>query len=312
MLNKNLLPPEPKERIIYVNGEFLPQSKAVISVLDHGLMYGDGCFDAWCGRNGFIFQHEMHTQRLWRSIRALKLDRLLKMTYEEMFNAIIETVHRNVVTDFYIKVVVTRGRSSEPVMNMRDCKEATVIIYARPTIHELDMARLETQGIRIKVLSTRRVSHEAIDPKVKSLNYLNIIMGKYEAWDSGYDDGVMLDSNGWVAECPGFNILGVSGNKLFTSSHELLEGITRASVMEMARDLGMQVETGFYSAMDFAMADEVFMTSTVSGVAPVTEIDGYKIGAGKPGPRTIQFAKTYLKWIESGKHGTQCFPEAWR
>jgi branched-chain amino acid aminotransferase len=312
MLIKSLLPPEPKERIIYVNGEFLPESKAVISVLDHGLMYGDGCFDAWCGKNGFIFQHEMHTQRLFRSIRALKLDRWLKMTYDEMSKAIIESVRRNVVTDFYIKVVVTRGKSSEPVMNMRDCKEATVIIYARPTIHELDIAQMETQGIRIKVLSTRRVSHEAIDPKVKSLNYLNIVMGKLEAWDSGYTDGVMLDSNGWVAECPGFNIMGVLGNKLFTSSHELLEGITRASVMEMAKELGMEVETGFYSATDFAMADEVFMTSTVSGVAPVTEIDGFKIGTGKPGRRTIHFAKTYRSWLESGKHGTQCFPEAWQ
>lgn len=312
MLNRSLLPPEPKERIIYVNGEFLPQSKAVISVLDHGLMYGDGCFDAWCGRNGFIFQHEMHTQRLFRSIRALKLDRWMKMTYDEMFNAIIETVHRNVVTDFYIKVLVTRGISSEPVINMRDCKEASIIIYARPTIYEQDMNKMESHGMRIKVLSTRRVSHEALDPKVKSLNYLNIVMGKLEAWDSGYNDGVMLDSNGWVAECPGYNIMGIRGNKLFTPSHELLEGITRASVMEMARDLGMEVETGFYSAMEFAMADEVFMTNTVSGVAPVTEIDGWKVGSGKPGQRSIQFAKTYLSWLESGRHGTQCFPEAWQ
>jgi branched-chain amino acid aminotransferase len=312
MLNRTLLPAEPKERIIYLNGEFLPQSKAVVSVLDHGLMYGDGCFDAWCGRNGFIFHHELHMERLYRSIRALKLDRLLKMTYEQMFETVIETVRRNVVTDFYIKVIVTRGKSSEPVMNMRDCKEATVIIYARPTIDELDVSRMAVQGIRIKILSTRRVSHDAIDPKVKSLNYLNIVMGKYEAWDSGYDDGVMLDANGWVAECPGFNIMAVEGDTLFTSSHELLEGITRASVIEMAQDFGMRVERGFYSAMDFAMADEVFMTSTVSGVAPVTEIDGYKIGTGKPGPRTIQFASTYRQWLESGKHGTQCFPEAWQ
>ncbi len=312
MLNKSLLPPAPEERIIYVNGEFLPQSKAMISVLDHGLMYGDGCFDAWCGRNGFIFQHEMHTQRLFRSIRALKLDRWMKMTYEAMFDTVIETVRRNVVTDFYIKVLVTRGISSEPVINPRDCKQASVIIYARPTIYELDMNKMETQGIRIKVLSTRRVSHEALDPKVKSLNYLNIIMGKLEAWDSGYNDGVMLDSNGWMAECPGFNIMAVKGNKLFTPSHELLEGITRASVMEMAKELGMEVETGFYSATDFAMADEVFMTNTVSGIAPVTEIDGWKVGTGKPGPRTIHFARTYLGWLESGKHGTQCFPEAWQ
>jgi branched-chain amino acid aminotransferase len=149
------------------------------------------------------------------------------------------------VTDFYIKVLVTRGKSSEPVINIQDCKEASVIIYARPTIHELDVTKMETQGIRIRVLSTRRVSHGALDPKVKSLNYLNIVMGKHEAWDSGYDDGVMLDSNGWVAECPGFNIMGVLGNELFTSSHELLEGITRASLMEMARGWGWRSKLGF-------------------------------------------------------------------
>ena len=145
-LVKELLPPAPDERIIYVNGEFLPQSKAVISVLDHGLMYGDGCFDAWCGRNGFIFQHEMHTTRLFRSVRALKLDRWLKMTYQEMFDAIVETVRRNVVPDVYIKVLVTRGISSEPVINMRDCKEASVVIFARPVIYEMDMDKMETPG----------------------------------------------------------------------------------------------------------------------------------------------------------------------
>jgi len=312
MLDRSLLPPAPAERIIYVNGEFLPQSQALISVLDHGLMYGDGCFDAWCGRNGFIFQHEMHTQRLMRSVRALKLDRWMKMDYQGMFDTVVETVRRNVVTDFYIKTLVTRGISSEPVINMRDCKEASVIIYARPVIYEMDMAKMETQGIRMKVLATRRVSHEALDPQVKSLNYLNIVMGKLEAWDSGYQDGIMLDANGWVAECPGYNIFGVKGNKLFTPSHELLRGITRASVMEMGREAGMEVEEGFYSAAEFEMADEVFLTNTVSGVAPVTEIDGFVVGSGKPGPRTIGFARTYINWLETGKHGTQCFPEAWK
>lgn len=311
-LAATLLPPPPAERVIYVNGEYLPQSKAVLSVLDHGLMYGDGCFDAWCGRNGFIFQHEMHTTRLFRSIRALKLDRWLKMTYDDMFNAVVETVRRNVVTDMYIKVLVTRGISSEPVINMRDCKEASVVIFARPVIYEMDMSKLETQGIRVKVLATKRVSHDALDPQVKSLNYLNIVMGKLEAWDSGYQDGIMLDSNGWVAECPGYNIFGIKDDTLFTPSHELLRGITRASVIEMGRDAGMKVEEGFFSAADFEMADEVFLTNTVSGVAPVTEIDGFVIGTGKPGPRTVQFARTYYDWLGSGKYGTQCFPEAWQ
>jgi len=309
LLHKDRMPPKPKEPVIFVNDEFLLQSEAKISVLDHGLMYGDGCFDAWTGRKGFIFQLDGHLDRLYRSVHALKLD--LYMPKEEMRNNIIETVYKNSLSNFYIKVLITRGISPEPVINPRECKKASVVIYARPVQFEVTPEKLE-KGIRIKVLSIRRVPHDSLEPQVKSLNYLNIVMGKLEAWDSGFDEAVMLDHNGFVCECPGFNILAISGNKLFTPSHGILVGITRNSVMGMAREMGMEVETGFYSVYDFTSADEVFMCNTVAGVAPVTNIDGWKIGTGKAGKKTMKFQEIYLSWLESGKHGTQCFPEAWK
>ena len=311
MLVKDLLPEKPAESIIFINGEFLPDSQAKISALDHGLMYGDGVFDAWCGRNGFIYELDAHLDRLYRSVHALKLDRWLKMPKAEMREKIIETVHRNVVTDFYIKVLVTRGISPHPVINPRECKEASVIIYARPTQYEVTPEKKE-KGIRIKVLSIRRVPHDSLEPKIKSLNYLNIVMGKLEAWDAGYDEAVMLDHQGYICECPGFNIMGISGNKLFTPSHGILVGITRNSVMAMAREAGLEVEEGFYSVYDFTEADEVMMTNSVAGIAPVTNIDGWVIADGKPGPYTRKFQETYLGWLENGVRGTQVFPEAWK
>lgn len=308
MLNRELLPAKPTEAIIFVNGEFLPQSQAKISVLDHGLMYGDGCFDAWCGRNGFIFQLDGHLDRLYRSVHALKLD--LRMPKQEMRKNIIETVYRNTVVDFYIKVLVTRGISPEPVIDPRRCEQASVVIYARPTQYEVSPEKKES-GIRIKVLSIRRVPHDSLEPQIKSLNYINIVMGKLEAWVSNFDEAVMLDHQGYVTECPGFNIMGITGNKLFTPSRGILVGITRGSVMEMARQAGLSVEEGFYSVFDFTEADEVFMTNTVAGIAPVVNIDGWTIASGKPGPYTKKFQEIYLGWLESGHHGTQVYPAAW-
>ena len=309
MLQEKLLPPKPKELFIYVNGEFLPNSKATISVMDHGLMYGDGCFDAWCGKNGFIFQLDAHLDRLYKSIHALKIP--MKMPKAEMRQKIIDCVHMNSLSDFYIKVVVTRGISPEPVINPTKCKEPSVIIYARPTQTEVADDKKVT-GIRIKVLSTRRVPHDSLEPKVKSLNYLNIVMGKLEAWACQFDEAVMLDSQGYICECPGFNIVAISGNKLLAPKNDILMGITRSSVIQMAKDEGLEVEEGLYTVYDFVTADEVLLTNTVAGIAPVVNIDGWQIGTGKPGPYGEKFQKIYLEWLLTGKGGIQVFPEAWK
>ena len=301
---------QPDELIIYVNGEFLPDSQAKISVLDHGLGYGDGCFDAWCGRNGFIFELDAHLDRLYRSIAGLKI-RDFTMTKHEMRDVIIETVRQNGLVDFYIKVLVTRGISPHPVIDPRECEAPSVVVYAQPQQYEVSPEKLDA-GIRIKVLALRKLSHEGLEPKIKSLNYLNNVLGKLEAWDAGYDQGMFLDERGFACECPAFNIAAIRGNTLFTPSHGILEGITRGTVMEMARDLDMEVETGFYTVFDFTSADEVMMTNTVAGIAPVTEIDGWIISDGRPGPRTMQMQATYLEWLRRGHHGTQVYPEAWR
>lgn len=300
----------PDELIIYVNGEYLPDGRASISALDHGLMYGDGCYDAWCGRNGYIYQLDAHLDRLYRSVAGLKI-RNLRMERSQMREVIIETARRNGLVDFYIKVIVTRGVSPHPVMDPRKCGDAGVIVYARPQQYEVAPERMGS-GIRIKVLALRKLSHQGLEPQIKSLNYLNNILGKLEAWDAGYDEGMFLDEMGYACECPGFNIAAIRGNTLFTPSRGILEGITRGTVMDMARGLGMEVRTGFYTVFDFTSADEVMMTNTVSGIVPVTEIDGWTVADGRPGPRTSQMQGTYLEWLRTGRHGTQVFPEAMR
>lgn len=309
MLDKNLMPPAPKEPVIYVNGKFLPQSEAKISVLDHGLMYGDGCFDALTGRNGFIFELDAHLDRLYKSVRGLKIN--LKMPKEEMREKVIKCVHMNALADFYIKILVTRGISPQPVINPRECKEPSVVIFARPVQTEVTPEKQNT-GARIKVNSIRRIMHPSMEPQIKTLNYINIVMGKLEAWECGFDEAVMLDDNGFVCECPGFNIMAISGDKFFTPSRGILVGITRCSVMDMARKEGLKVEEGFYSVFDFTSADEVMITNTVAGVSPVVNIDGWVVGSGKPGPYTKKFRDIYDEWLHSGHHGTQVFPDAWK
>jgi len=308
MLDIAKLPQAPAERIIYVNGEYRLQSDANISVLDHGLMYGDGCFDAWTGRNGFIFELDPHLDRIYRSIFSLRLKMHLKK--EELRAIIIETVRRNALKDFYIKVLVTRGASPEPVIDPRKCGECSVIVFVRPVQTEVSEEQKQ-RGVRVKVLGEKRIDHDTVEPKIKSLNYLHIVMGKLEAWAAGYDEAVFMDVRGFICECPGFNILAVSGNKLYTPSHDILQGITRNSMISMAKERGMEVEQGFYTLYDFINADEVMITNTVAGVAPVGEIDGYVIGTGKQGPVTACFARTYEEWLQNGTRGTQCFPEAW-
>lgn len=309
MLNQKKMPPKPKELVVYVNGEWLPDSQAKISVMDHGLLYGDGCFDAWMGMNGFIYELDPHLDRLYRSVFTLQLD--LKISKAQMRERIIESVQKNALVDFYIKTVVTRGISPHPVIDPSQCKEASVVIYARPKFQTEVTDEIKARGVRIKVLSIRRVPHESLEPKVKSLNYLNIVMGKLEAKASGYDEAVMLDTRGYICECPGFNIMAISGNTLMTPKNDVLMGITRDTVIQMCREERMDIDEGLFTVYDFVNADEVLMTNSVSGIAPVTQIDIWKIGGGKPGKYGLKFQEIYLNWLKSGRSGTQCFPEAW-
>jgi branched-chain amino acid aminotransferase len=297
-------PTRPAEYVIYVDGEYLPQSQAMLSVLDHGFMYGDGCFDAYCGKNGYIFKLEEHTRRLYRSMHALRLD--VSLAPEEMNQAILECARRNGLMDFYIKVIVSRGSSPEPILDPRKCPKTTVVIYARQLMHERDPEKVK-RGIRIKVSAVRRTPHECIEPHVKTCNYLNIIMPKFEAWEAGYDDALQLDVRGYVSEPAGYNIFAVVNGRLITPQNNILEGITRATIIEMARGLGLEWSEGFYTPYDFYTADEVFMTNTVSGITPVGQIDIWPIGRGDIGPVTARLRERYNQMLESGEHGTAVY-----
>jgi branched-chain amino acid aminotransferase len=289
-----------------MNGKFLPQSQALISVLDHGFMYGDGCFDAYCGKNGYIFMLEEHTDRLYRSIHALKLK--VAMTKEEMNRDIVECVRLNGLLDFYIKVIVSRGASPEPVLDPRKCPEPMIVIYARQLMHERDPKKVDS-GIRLKISGMRRIPHDCMEPKVKTCNYLNHVLPKFEVWEAGYDDALMLDTRGYVSEAAGYNIFAVTNGGLITPENNILEGITRRAVTSIARELNMTVTEGLFTPYDFFTADEVFLTNTVSGVTPVTYLDGYTIGSGVLGPVTGRIRDIYYHMLETGQGGTPVYPE---
>jgi branched-chain amino acid aminotransferase len=307
MLPNNFVPPKPPEYIIFMNGKFLPQSQAVISVLDHGFMYGDGCFDAYCGKNGYIFMLEEHTDRLYRSIHALKLN--VTMPKEDMNRNIVECVRLNGLLDFYIKVIVSRGASPEPVLDPRKCPEPMIVIYARQLMHERDPKKVNS-GIRLKISAIRRIPHDCIEPKVKTCNYLNHVLPKFEVWEAGYDDALMLDTRGYVSEAAGYNIFAVTNGGLITPENNILEGITRRAVTSIAKELNLSVTEGLFTPYDFFTADEVFLTNTVSGVTPVTYLDGYTIGSGELGPVTGRIRDIYYHMLETGQGGTPVYPEA--
>lgn len=302
----NFVPQKPPEKIIYVNGEFLPQDQAVISVLDHSFMYGDGCFDAYCGKNGYIFMLNEHTDRLYRSIHALKLN--VTMSKEEMNRNIVKCVRENGLLDFYIKVIVSRGASPEPVLDPRKCPEPTIVIYARQLMHERDPEKVES-GIRMKISAIRRIPHDSMEPKVKTCNYLNHVLPKLEVWEAGFDDALMLDTRGYVSEAAGYNIFAVVDGGLITPENNILEGITRRAVMRIAEELNIPVKVGFFTPYDFFTADEAFLTNTVSGITPITSIDGYTIGSGKLGDLSKKIRDVYYEMLDTGKYGTAVYPE---
>ncbi len=296
-------PSRPAEPIVYVNGSFLPQSHATISVFDHAVLYGDGVFDTSCAWNGYIFMLDAHLDRLYRSIHAAKL--AIGVSKDELKTLIVETVRRNGLINAYIKVVVSRGVSPEPLLDPRNCIPG-LIIFARPYLSLVDPQKA-ARGLATKITSVRRIPPECLDPKIKSLNYLNLIMAKLEAIESGCDDAIMLDTQGYVSEGPGYNIFAVVGGALTTPSRSILEGITRTAVFLLAERLGLRITEGFYTSYDLYTAEEVFFCSTAGGIIPITSIDGRVIGSGEAGAITIKIRNAYRALLESGERGTAVY-----
>jgi branched-chain amino acid aminotransferase len=266
---------------IYIDGKYYNERNARISVFDHGLLYGDGIFEGIRAYNGGVFKLKEHIDRLFCSAKAILLN--IPMAHADMMAAIVETCRQNRIRDGYIRVVVTRGPGTLG-LNPKGCKVPSVIIITGKI--QLYPPELYQRGMEIITVPTTRNLHSALNPAIKSLNYLNNILAKLEANNAGCEEAVMLNAEGFVAECTGDNIFIVKNGELLTPplSAGALYGITRRVVLDLAAQSGVKVSEPNLTRYDLFNADECFVTGSAAELMPVVKIDGRVIGTGKPGP----------------------------
>ena len=293
------------EPLVYVNGAFVPESRATISVLDHAVLYGDGVFDTAFAWNGRVFKLDAHVERSFRSMAAVAIPPPVDRA--ELKRLLLEAVRRNGLREAYLKWIVTRGANGTPLLDPAGCVP-NLIIIARPYIHRASAERI-ARGLTLKTVAVRRPSGQVLDPHIKSLNYLNLVMAKLEAKAAGADEALLLDLAGRVCEATGNNVFVVHGNRLRTPRHDVLHGITRETVGELAAAQGWRVEEADLELYDAYTADEVFLCGTAGGLLPVATIDGRPVGAGRPGPAWRALSEAYLARIESGVDGVDAYEE---
>lgn len=275
---------------IFVDGKYYSERDAKVSVFDHGLLYGDGVFEGIRAYHGRVFKLKEHIDRLFCSAKAILLD--LPMSHAQLMKATVDTCRANKLRDGYIRLVVTRGIGSLG-LNPRSCKKPSVIIIADKI--QLYPPEFYERGLDIITVPTVRNLHSALNPAIKSLNYLNNILAKIEANNAGVEEAVMLNAEGFVAECTGDNLFIVKNRELFTPplSAGALYGITRQTVIELAEEAGLKVSEPNLTRYDLFNADECFLTGTGAELIPVVRIDGRVIGTGKPGSITRRLEEDY-------------------
>ena len=270
---------------VYLNGKFVDAAQARLSVFDHGVLYGDGVFEGIRSYNGRIFKLQEHVDRLFESAHTIML--AIPHTKARLIEAVKQSVRINKLTDAYIRLVVTRGEG-DLGLDPRKCRRPTVFIIADKI--QLYPKALYERGLALITVATQRNVPEALNPQIKSLNYLNNILAKIEAINAGFEEAIMLSPSGYVTECTGENLFVVKGRRLLTPPPYVgvLRGITRQTVMELGRGFKLDVREELLTRHDLFNADEVFLTGTAAEIVPVSKIDGRMIGNGKPGPLTKQ------------------------
>jgi len=287
--------------IIYIDGKYLPKEEAHISVFDHGFLYGDGVFEGIRAYNGRVFRLQEHLDRLYDSARTIDLK--VPVPKEEMAGIILEVLRRNKLTNGYIRPLVTRG-VGDLGLDPRKCPIASVIVIA--VEWGAMYGDLYDKGLKAITVSVRRNPAEALPPNVKSLNYLNNILGKIEANYKGGDEAIFFDTNGYVSEGSGDNIFVVKNGEIITPpTLNNLRGITRVVALEIAASLGITVKEQNLGYYDMYSADEVFVTGTAAEVGPIVLIDGRSIGSGRPGPVTRQLMAAFKAVTE--REGTPIY-----
>ena len=275
---------------VYINGEYFDKKDAKISVFDHGLLYGDGVFEGIRSYNRLVFKLEEHIDRLYESAHGIMLK--INLSRKEMIKAVLDTLKLNKMDDAYIRLIVTRG-IGDLGLDPRKCKNASIIIITDKI--QLYPEKLYKDGLRLITVPTPRNIPEALNPQIKSLNYLNNILAKIEAINVGYEEALMFTASGYVAECTGDNIFIVKDNKLITPPSYLgiLKGITRAVCMDIGKKIGIEVREDVLTRHNLFTADECFLTGTAAEIIPVVSIEKRVVGSGKPGKMTLKFMKEF-------------------
>ena len=279
---------------IYLDGNFVDSAEAKVSVFDHGLLYGDGVFEGIRLYSGNVFRLEEHLERLEYSARAIMLK--LPLSRAELREATCETCRLNGLKDGYIRLVVTRGVGDLGLAPWLCPKPSIFIIASTITLYPKEHYE---NGLAIVTVPTRRINPAALPSTVKSLNYLNTILGKIEARQFGALEAIMLNDQGYVAECTADNIFIVHKGELITpaSSQGALKGVTRSTIFDIARDIGVPIREADITRYDVWVADECFLTGTGAEVVPTVKLDGREIGDGRPGPVTKRVLEAFRRRV---------------
>jgi branched-chain amino acid aminotransferase len=293
------------ELLVYIDGKYYPKSMAKISVYDHGLLYGDGVFEGIRAYNGIVFKLKEHIDRLYQSAHSIFLK--IPLTKAELTDAVLDTLRKNNLKDAYIRLVVTRG-VGDLGLDPNKCPRSTVIIITEPKLQLHSPEKLEN-GISTYITWVRRNSVDAATHEIKSLNYLNSILGKIEANNVGADEALCLDKNGYVCEGVGENIFIVQKNTILTPSLSsgALKGITRAVVIRLIKKLGYEIIERNITPNELFTSEEVFFTGTAAEIAPITKVNNRVIGSGKLGPITRIILQEFKKIIKDPNEGTPIY-----
>jgi len=288
---------------IFLGGKFVRKEDAVVSVYDHGFLYGDGVFEGIRVYSGNVFRLDAHVKRLYESAQSIRLQ--IPYTKDEMNQIIVDTVTKNNLQSAYIRVVVSRGAGNLG-LDPSSCSQPRVIVIAEELA--LYPKEIYERGLKIASVATRRNRPDVLSPQVKSLNYLNNILVKLEANQAGVDEALMLNDQGYVTEGSADNIFIVKSGVILTPPVYLgaLEGITRNAIIDIARDKGYELRESPFTRHDVYVADEVFLTGTAVEVIAVIEADGRKINDGLPGPITTHLLEEFRKAVVTD--GVSCYP----
>jgi branched-chain amino acid aminotransferase len=291
-----------KEPVVYIDGEYHSKGNAKISVYDHGLLYGDGVFEGIRAYNGIVFHLRDHIERLYEGLRVTRIN--VTFSKEEMMDAVVETLRKNNLSDAYIRLVITRGRGNLG-LDPRSSPKPAIIIMTEPVAPAQGKEARE-KGKTAIMSSYRRDMVDGTSHELKSLNYIQSVLSKFQAIDAGVDEVVMLDHRGMVSEFHGSNLFIVKQGIVHTptSAAGILHGVTRARILKLAEELGFEARERDITPYELITADEVFLTGTLAEVVPIVKIQGVPIGNGKPGPVTGEIIKGFLRITQDPKEGT--------